>query len=105
MEVMNLSRALASRSHIDKTGLDRLQQLKPGRGPLTIAFRLALLAALLTISAACQTMPAWTSTRHHRILVQVDPIELGRSYDERPAELQLNFEQLLASNKDSSDRP
>jgi hypothetical protein len=61
-----------------------------------------LLAALLVGAAAAplpaQTAPEWAGTRQHRILVMVMPDSVGRVHDERPAEIRLNFADLLPRN-------
>lgn len=60
--------------------------------------RIILLAILILASAQsfAARKPRWASDRQHRVLIDVSPRELGgRERDEMPAQVEIDFEQLL----------
>ena len=61
---------------------------------------LAQLAVAVPFAAVPAPAPRWASDRQYRIIVEVSPADIGtRSRDEAPAQVALDFEQILSGAK------
>jgi hypothetical protein len=67
------------------------------RRTLTISLGTVALASISTFAARA-VEPAWTGQGAYRILAKVDPISIGgRPFDERPAQINIDWQQTLAA--------